>query len=167
MGRARTSPASKWLGNSGFRIPVGFSSAAAGGEGRIDHPSLQRQAPNTWNLGFTYDKSRFSMRFGVSHNDANIYAYGYVHDPTIPNVDRDPILGLKGPLADQYLYAHTQFDVQGSYRVYRGLEFVASGLDLSNEVFGFYTGSPIYPNQREYYQPTVILGVRWMSAAER
>jgi TonB-dependent receptor len=148
-------------------FPVGFSSAVPGGEGRIDHPSLQRQAPNTWNLGFTYDKARFSMRFGVSHNDANIYAYGYVHDPTTPNVDHDPILGLKGPLADQYLYAHTQFDVQGSYRVYRGLEFVVSGLNLSNEVFGFYTGSPIYPNQREYYKPTVIAGVRWMSAGER
>ncbi len=148
-------------------FPVGFSSSNPGGIGRIDHPGLQRQAPNTWNLGFTYDKSRFSMRFGASHNDANIYAYGYVHNPDITNVDKDPILGLKGPLADQYLYAHTQYDIQGSYRLYRGLEFIASGLNLSNEVFGFYTGSPIYPNQREYYKPSVILGVRWVSAVER
>ncbi len=148
-------------------FPNGFSSAVAGGQGRIDHPGLQRQAPNTWNLGLTYDKSRFSMRFGISHNDANIYAYGYVHDPTIPNVDRDPILGIKGPLADQYLYQHTQYDIQGSYRFYRGLEVVVSGLNLSNEVFGFYTGSPIYPNQREYYKPTVIVGMRWISSVER
>jgi TonB-dependent receptor len=147
-------------------FPTGFSSAVPGGEGRIDHPGLQRQAPNTWNTDLTYDKARFSMRFGVSHNDANIYAYGYVHDPTVPNVDRDPILGTEGPLADQYLYAHTQFDIQGSYRVYRGLEFVVSGLNLSNEVFGFYTGSKIYPNQREYYRPTVIVGVRWLSGLE-
>ena len=145
-------------------FPDGFSSAVTGGQGRIDHPSLQRQAPNTWNLGFTYDKRRFSMRFGVSHNDANIYAYQYVHDPTNPTGDKDPILGIKGPLGDQYLYAHTQFDVQGSYRFYRGLQFVVSGLNLSNEVFGFYTGSPIYPNQREYYKPTVIVGMRWSSA---
>ncbi len=55
-------------------FPTGFSSATPGAVGRIDHPGLQRQAPNTWNLGMTYDKSRFSMRFGVSHNDANIYA---------------------------------------------------------------------------------------------
>jgi TonB-dependent receptor len=148
-------------------FPNGFSSAVAGGRGRIDHPHLQRQAPNTWNLGLTYDKKRFSMRFGVSHNDANIYAYGYVHDPTIQNVDRDPILGIKGPLADQYLYAHTQYDIQGSYRFYRGLEVVVSGLNLSNEVFGFYTGSPIYPNQREYYKPSVIVGMRWISSVER
>jgi TonB-dependent receptor len=140
-------------------FPTGFSG------GRIDHPSLQRQAPNTWNLGFTYDKARFSMRFGVSHNDANIYAYQYVHTPGIP--DSDPILGTRGPLGDQYLYAHTQFDVQGSYRVYRNLQLVVSGLNLSNEVFGFYTGSAIYPNQREYYHPTVIAGLRWVSGSER
>jgi TonB-dependent receptor len=146
--------------SSQVSFPAGFSG------GRIDHPSLQRQAPNTWNLGFTYDKSRFSMRFGVSHNDANIYAYGYVHDPTIPNVDKDPILGIKGPLGDQYLYAHTQFDIQGSYRIYKGVQIIGSGLNLSNEVFGFYTGSKIYPNQREYYKPTVMLGLRWTSSAE-
>jgi TonB-dependent receptor len=141
-------------------FPAGFSG------GRIDHPSLQRQAPNTWNLGMTYDKARFSMRFGVSHNDANIYAYGYVHDPTNPTGDKDPIIGIKGPFGDQYLYQHTQYDIQGSYRVYKGLQLIASGLNLSNEVFGFYTGSPIYPNQREYYKPTVMFGVRWSSGLE-
>ena len=106
------------------------------------------------------------MRFGVSHNDASIFAYGYVHDPRITNVDSDPIVGTRGPLADQYLYAHTQYDVQGSYRLYKGLEFVMYGLNLSNEVFGFYTGSPIYPNQREFYKPTVSVGVRWLSGVE-
>ena len=147
-------------------FPDFFSSAVKGGTGRIDHPALQRQAPNTWNLGFTYDKARFSMRFGVSHNDANIYAYQYQHDPTVPNVDNDPINGIKGPLGDQYLYAHTQVDIQGSYRLYKGLSFVASGLNLTNEVFGFYTGSPIYPNQREFYHPSLILGMRWSSVVE-
>jgi TonB-dependent receptor len=148
-------------------FPDFFSSAVKGGTGRIDHPALQRQAPNTWNLGFTYDKSRFSMRFGVSHNDANIYAYQYQHDPTVPGVDNDPILGIKGPLGDQYLYAHTQVDIQGSYRLYKGLQFVASGLNLTNEVFGFYSGSPIYPNQREFYHPSLILGMRWTSSVEQ
>jgi TonB-dependent receptor len=149
-------------------FPDFFSStdAAHGGQGRIDHPALQRQAPNTWNLGFTYDKARFSMRFGVSHNDANIYAYQYQHDPNTPGVDNDPILGIKGPLGDQYLYAHTQVDIQGSYRLYKGLQFIASGLNLTNEVFGFYSGSAIYPNQREFYKPSLILGLRWTSSAE-
>ncbi len=152
--------------DSRVTFPTGFGSSTPGGQGRIDHPRLQRQAPNTWNLGLTYDKARFSMRFAVSRNDANVYAYQYQHDSTVTNVDQDPILGIKGPLGDQYLYAHTQFDVQGSYRVYKQLQAVVSGLNLSNEVFGFYTGGAIYPNQREYYSPTVIFGVRWSSATE-
>jgi TonB-dependent receptor len=145
-------------------FPANFNAANLGGQGRIDNAPLARQAPNNWNLGFTYDKARFSMRFGVSHNDANIAFYNYTH--TDAPTDRDPILGLKGPGGDVYFYAHTQFDVQGSYRLYKGLRFEASGLNLSNEVFGFYQGSEIYPVQREYYKPTVSLGLRWRSSAE-
>jgi TonB-dependent receptor len=144
--------------SSQVTFPAGFSG------GRTDHPSLLRQAPNTWNLGFTYDKARFSMRFGVSHNDTNIYAYNYAATPGVSL--NDPILGLKGPTGDLYLYAHTQFDIQGSYRMGKGFRFIVSGLNLSNEVFGFYQGSTIYPVQREYYHPTVSAGVRWSSTAE-
>jgi TonB-dependent receptor len=137
-------------------FPTGFNG------GRTDHPALQRQAPNTWNLGATYDKGRLSMRFGVSHNDTNIYAYNY----QTTGSDNDPILGLKGPTGDIYLYAHTQFDVQGSFRMYKGLQLVVSGLNLSNEVFGFYQGSTIYPVQREFYKPSVLFGMRWSSTEQ-
>jgi TonB-dependent receptor len=137
-------------------FPAGFSN------GRTDHPTLQRQAPNNWNFGLTYDKARFSGRFAITHNDANLFQYAFQANST-PN---DPILGLKGPTGDIYLYAHTQFDVQGSYRIYKGLSFFAYGLNLSNEVFGFYQGSGIHPIQREYYHPTMAFGMRWSSAAE-
>jgi TonB-dependent receptor len=149
---------------SAVTFPVFFNPANAGGEGRIDHPALPRQAPNTWNAGFTYDKRRFSMRFAVSHNDANIAFYNYSH--TDAATDRDPILGIKGPTGDVYFYAHTQFDIQGSYRIAKGFRFEASGLNLSNEVFGFYQGSSIYTVQREFYKPTVSFGIRWTSSAE-
>jgi TonB-dependent receptor len=141
---------------SQVKFPNGFSG------GRTDHPALLRQAPNTWNLGMTYDKARFSMRFGVSHNDANIYAYNY----QATGNDTNPIIGLRGPNGDIYLYAHTQYDIQGSYRMYKGLQLVVSGLNLSNEVFGFYQGSPIYPVQREFYKPSIIFGMRWSSGVE-
>jgi TonB-dependent receptor len=150
--------------SSRVSFPAGFAANPTTLVGRTDHPSLLRQAPNTWNLGFTYDRARFSMRFGVSHNDANIAAYNYqITDPTKVN---DPILGLKGPTGDNYFYAHTQFDVQGSYRLGKGFRLIVSGLNLSNEVFGFYNGSTIYPTQREFYHPTVSAGVRWSSSAE-
>ncbi|MBV9885375.1 MAG: TonB-dependent receptor, partial [Acidobacteria bacterium] len=150
--------------SSQVTFPANFSPANLGGPGRVDHPTLPRDAPNTWNVGLTYDKARFSMRFAVSHNDANLFAFNYAH--TDVATDKDPILGLKGPTGDVYLYAHTQFDVQGSYRLYKGLSFFAYGLNLSNEVFGFYQGSPIYPIQREYYHPTVAFGMRWSSSSE-
>jgi TonB-dependent receptor len=150
--------------SSQVNFPLNFSPASPGGEGRIDHPSLPRQAPNTWNLGFTYDKARFSMRFGVSHNDASIYAYNYGH--TDAATDKDHILGIHGPNGDVYFYAHTQFDIQGSYRLYKGLSFFAYGLNLSNEVFGFYQGSTPYPIQREFYKPTAAFGMRWSSSVE-
>jgi hypothetical protein len=57
--------------------------------------------------------------------------------------------------------------VQGSYRLYKGMQVVASGLNLSNEVFGFYNGSQIYPVQREYYRPTVSFGIRWSASSEQ
>jgi TonB-dependent receptor len=132
--------------------------------GRTDKPALQRQAPNNYNFNLTYDKNRFSSRFAISHNDENIYAYQWNAGTGPAN---DPILGLRGPTGDEYLYAHTQYDVQGSYRLYKGFEVVASGLNLSNEVFGFYNGSGIYPVQREYYRPTVSFGIRWSLAPER
>jgi TonB-dependent receptor len=156
---------------SGFGVSANYSYTAsqatfpAGFNGsRIDQPSLQRQAPNNWNAGLTYDKSRFSMRFAVSHNDASIFQYAYSHVDAA--TDKDPFFGLKGPLGDIYLYAHTQFDIQGSYRLAKGFSFQVSGLNLSNEVFGFYQGSKIYPIQREYYKPTVSFGIRWSSATE-
>ncbi|MDQ2834894.1 MAG: TonB-dependent receptor [Acidobacteriota bacterium] len=130
--------------------------------GRTDKAALLRQAPNTYNVGMTYDRTRFSMRFGLSHNDANIYSYAYGGGDAVAN--KDPIIGLKGPGGDQYLYAHTQYDIQGSYRVARHLRVVVSGLNLSNEVFGFYVGSPVYPIQREYYKPSLLFGFRWDSS---
>jgi TonB-dependent receptor len=143
---------------SGVTFPTTFDG------GRIDRAPLARQAPNTWNISPTYDKGRLSVRFAISHNDANIAFYNYTHVDAA--TDKDPILGLRGPGGDVYFYAHTQYDIQGSYRFAKGLSFEASGLNLSNEVFGFYQGSGIYPIQREYYKPTVSFGFRWTSSPE-
>jgi hypothetical protein len=97
------------------------------------------------------------MRVGLSYNQANIFAYNYS--------DGAP-LGLRGPLGDLYLYTHLQVDAQGSFRLAKGFTAVVYGLNLTNEVFGFYQGSPIYPIQREYYKPTIGAGLRWSSTIE-
>jgi TonB-dependent receptor len=132
---------------------------------RTDTPSLQRQAPNSWNVSPTYDRGRLSVRVGISHNDANIFQYNYFN----LNADGSPNpvpLGVKGPNGDVYLYAHTQVDAQGSFRMYRGLQLIVSGLNLTNEVFGFYQGSPQFPIQREYYKPSYEFGLRYTLSNE-
>lgn len=151
----------RWSFLPGALAGLGFSgnysyttSRADGIPGRSDHPALQRQAPNTWNLSPTYDRGPISLRVGLSYNGANIFSYQYQDGAA---------LGLKGPNGDQYLYSHLQFDAQGSYRLPKGFKVVVYGLNLTNEVFGFYNGSTIWPVQREYYHATVGAGIRWSS----
>jgi TonB-dependent receptor len=145
---------------SGLGISANYSytnSQADNVPGRSDNPPLQRQAPNTWNISPTYDRRRLSLRLGLSYNGANIFQYNYA--------DGAP-LGKKGPNGDVYLYPHTQVDAQGSFRMYRGLQMIVSGLNLTNEVFGFYQGSPRYPIQREFYKPTYSFGLRYTLSNE-
>jgi TonB-dependent receptor len=117
--------------------------------GRSDHPTLLRTAPNNWNFDVTYDKKGLSARMGLTHNDGYIWSYGSSN--------------LKDPTGDVYLYPHTQVDAQVSYWIPRGrgLQVVVSGLNLNNEVFGFYDGAEKYPQQREYYGRTISAGLRW------
>ncbi len=139
------------LSGLGVRANYSYTTSKASVPGRTDDPALLRQAPNNWNLDATYDRGGVSARIGVTHNDANIYAYNFQ-----PGADG----GLTGPNGDQYLYAHTQVDAQASYALSRQVQVVLSLLNLNNEVFGFYQGSPQYPVQREFYNRTISVGVR-------
>jgi TonB-dependent receptor len=146
------------LHGAGISANYSYTASRANGvPGRSDHPALQRQSPNTWNISPTYDRGRLSIRVGLAYNQASIFAYNYT--------DGTP-LGLKGPLGDNYLYTHLQLDAQGSFALPKGFKAVVYGLNLTNEVFGFYQGSPIYPIQREYYHQTVGAGLRWSSVVE-
>lgn len=153
---------------SGFGVSANYSytsSEAHGGPNRTDNPALQRQAPNTANFSPTYDRGRLSARLGVSYNGPNIFEYAYQNVDSSGQVLQVP-LGKKGPNGDIYLLQHTQVDAQASFRMYKGLQFIFSGLNLTNEVFGFYAGSPIYPIQREYYKPSYEFGLRYTLASE-
>jgi len=148
---------------------------------RTDSPALLRQAPNSWNISPTFDTKRFSMRVGMTFDDKMIYAYQYQNlayatdangNPIIVNgvqqtVPKPQVNGAAGPAGDNYLYAHFQFDTQASYSLPWGFQVYAYGLNLNNEVFGFYNGSPQYVVQREYYHPTYAGGIRWTSNRER
>jgi TonB-dependent receptor len=156
---------------AGLGISGNYSYAASQITGvsplRRDKPALLRQAPNTWNISPTYDRGRISVRVGLAYNGANIFQYQF--KPFLPDGTPNPnsVGGLHGPTGDQYLYAHFQVDAQGSFRIRRGLTFIAAALNLNNEVFGFYNGSEQFPIQREYYKPTYTFGFRWEPLAGR
>jgi TonB-dependent receptor len=141
-----------WSG-LGISANYGYTDSRANGiPGRSDHPRLQRTSPNAFNISPTYDRGRLSLRVGMSYNQASIYGYQYTDG--LPG-------GVNGPLSDVYFYSHFQIDAQGSVRMSHGLSLVVYGLNLNNEVFGFYQGSPQYEIQREYYKPSVAAGIRW------
>lgn len=144
----------KGLGFSGNYTYTGSQIKGIAGL-RADHPALQRQTPNSWNLGPTYDTKRISMRVGLQYTGASIYTYNW--NPT-SDASR---LGPNGPSGDIYTYAHTQIDAQGSYNIGRGFTAMVYGLNLTNEVFGFYQGSTQFVNQREYYKPSYGGGLRY------
>ena len=63
--------------------------------------------------------------------------------------------------------AHLQLDAQGSIRLGHGLSAVVSALNITNEVFGYYTGSQIFVNQREFYKSDYSGGLRYSFNREK
>ena len=144
---------------------------------RDDSPALVGTARNAYNIEPGYELNRFSVNMGITYNGPNIYAYQYYStdsglaecgNPNPNPTASAPLNGpINGPCGDNYFYPHTQIDAQMSGRLWRGLRLQVDGLDLNNEVFGFYNGSPQYMTQREYYKPTYSASLRWTSGAER
>ena len=163
----------------GFGLSANYSYTKSQAYGvdplRTDSPALLRQAPNTWNISPTYDTKHFSMRVGMTFDDRMIYAYQYENLAYATDSGGNPIIvngvqqttpnpqvgGTAGPAGDNYLYSHFQFDTQANYKLPWGFSVYAYGLNLNNEVFGFYNGGPQYVVQREYYHPTYAGGIRW------
>lgn len=154
-----------WLNLPGFLGGLGMNanysyigSQTSGIAGRTDKPRLLQNAPNIFNIGPTYTKGPLSMAMNINYNGASIYYYQYT--------DGAPG-GPQGPLGDNYNYPHMQVDAQGSYALPHGFQLLISGLNLTNEEFGFYYGSPKYDTQREFYHPTYMFGLKWTPKHER
>jgi len=132
---------------------------------RTDDPPLIGQARHAFNISPSYESDRFTAHLGISYNGANDYAYQYTN--AYPDPSSDVPGGPKGPFGDNYFYPHLQTDAQVGARIVSGLRLIVEGLNLNNEVFGFYNGSPQYLTQREYYKPTYSAGLRWTSGSAR
>ena len=133
--------------------------------GRTDSPSLIGTARNAFNIEPSYEYGRFQLHTGISYNGANDNAYQWFNNQPDPaNNTPGP---SNGPLGDNFFYPHLQVDAQAGARLWRGLQLHVDGLNLTNEVFGFYDGQPQYMTQREYYKPSYSASLRWTSGAER
>ena len=147
----------------GLGVSANYSYTASREKGlplRTDSPTTIDQAPNTWNISPTYDTKRLSARVGLAYNGYSLFQYMYVSPTLVTGADPSG-LGPKGPSGDIYTLAHYQVDAQASYRVWKGISAVVEGLNLNNEVFGYYQGSTQFVNQREYYKPTYTAGLRY------
>jgi TonB-dependent receptor len=147
----------------GLGLSANYSYTASREKGlplRADHPTTIDQAPNTWKVSPTYDTKRFSARVGLAYDQASLFSYNYVSPNFVSGADPSG-LGTKGPSGDIFTLTHFQVDAQVSYRFYKEISAVVSGLNLNNEVFGYYQGSTQFVNQREYYKPTYTGGLRY------
>ncbi len=147
----------------GLGLSANYSYTASREKGlplRNDHPTTIDQAPNTWKISPTYDTKRFSARVGLAYDQASLFSYNYVSPQYVTGADPSG-LGPSGPSGDIFTLTHFQVDAQVSYRFWKGLRAVVSGLNLNNEVFGYYQGSTPFVNQREYYKPTYTGGLRY------
>jgi TonB-dependent receptor len=145
---------------------------------RTDSPSLMGTAKHAFNIEPAYELGRYEVHMGMSYNGSNIYAYQYYStasgiaecnnggnpQPTASAPLNGPI---NGPCGDNYFYPHFQVDAQMGARIYSGLQLQVQGLNLTNEVFGFYNGSEQYMTQREYYKPTYEVSLVWNSGREK
>jgi TonB-dependent receptor len=147
---------------------ITLPSTTTGRTGSELTPALIGQAPNSFNFSPTYDKYGASIRLGMTYNQANIAGYSNSissnEGPVTPGGGGG---GQFGPNGDNYFYSHLQVDLQGSYKLPKGFTVVGYGLNLNNEVFGFYNGSTIYPVQREFYRQTFGGGLRWSPVHEK
>jgi TonB-dependent receptor len=148
---------------SGFGINANYGYTASQEKGfplRLDQPRLIDQATNTWRVSPSYDNKRLSARVGFAYDGPSEFQYSYISHQLVSTADPSQ-LGPTGPSGDIWTLAHYQMDAQASYRIWRGLTAKVVGLNLNNEVFGYYQGSTQFVNQREYYKPTYTGGLRY------
>lgn len=151
----------------GLGLQANYSYTASKEKGlplRTDSPTTIDQSPNTWKVSPTYDTKRLSVRAGLAYDQASLFQYSYVSPSFVSTADPSR-LGTTGPSGDIWTLSHFQVDAQVSYRFWKGLRGVVSGLNLNNEVFGYYQGSTPFVNQREYYKPTYTGGLRYVLGA--
>jgi TonB-dependent receptor len=103
---------------------------------------LQGQAETTGNFAISLERGRFSGRVSVNHNSGYLFEIG------------------EEPEEDLFIDKHLQFDLGASFRLTNSLSLNLQLLNLTDEPYRVYQGSPNRPIQEEYYGSWGTLGLK-------
>ena len=84
----------------------------------------------------------------MSYNGSSIYQYAYATAN-----GSQPIWDPRALQVMSIFIRISSSMPKASFKMPKGFTFQLAGLNITNEVFGFYMGSPQYVLQREYYGP--------------
>ena len=105
-----------------------------------DHmlPSAPR---NTYNASVFYERGPLNMRLSASYVGASLWAVG------------------TSAATDVYTASRFSLDFGGSYQIRKNVGLYLDVRNILNTPLKFYEGSPDRPIQREFYGPTVMVGL--------
>jgi TonB-dependent receptor len=105
-----------------------------------DHmlPSAPR---NTYNASVFYERGPLNLRLSASYVGASLWAVG------------------GSAATDVYTASRFSLDFGGSYQIRKDVGLYVAVRNILNTPLKFYEGSPDRPIQREFYGPTVMVGV--------
>jgi outer membrane receptor protein involved in Fe transport len=105
-----------------------------------DHmlPSAPR---NTFNASVFYERGPLNLRLAASYVGASLWAVG------------------SSAATDIYTASRFSLDFGGSYQIRKDVGLYVDVRNILNTPLKFYEGSPDRPIQREFYGPTVMVGL--------
>jgi outer membrane receptor protein involved in Fe transport len=121
-----------------------FADSTATLPGREDlSDRLPGQAESVGNFALAYEKYGFTGRLSLNYHDDYLYEVG------------------EGPIEDVYIDKHFQIDLSLSQRIASQWRLFAEIINLNNEPWRLYIGTPDRPVQEEYYSWWGTFGVKW------
>ena len=108
-----------------------------------EHSSLPSSSRNTWNASVFYEKYGLTLRLAAYYVSADLFAIG------------------SNKTGDIYNASRTFMDLGGSYAIRADWSVYLNAKNLINTPHAFYQGSLDRPIQREFYQQTYQLGLRF------
>jgi TonB-dependent receptor len=104
---------------------------------------LPGQADSLGNFAVAYEKYGFSGRVSFNYHEDYLFEVG------------------ESPVEDVFIDKHFQIDISASQKIARQWRLFAEFINVNNEPWRLYIGTPDRPIQEEYYSWWGTFGVKW------